>query len=395
MSALTKYVLAATFARAADGGAVVAVVLLVISHGGSSHLAGLLGACITAPHMLGPLLARRIDLAQDGRKVISLACAIYSLAFSLAVLTYGEISPWVTGILLATSGCSGPLLTGGISSRLPSIVSDDVKSQRRAQAWDVATYGLGGTIGPSLVAGVSAYCTSAQAAFCLALAAMTAAILMLRLPFRPPVHGGDVSKVPGVWATISMMGKDGRLRRTLYMTTIVSFSMASLPITAVQMTTELGVAAASAAFMTAAYGIGNLSGSAFVMIRPLSGSPDQLMSRFAALVVLGLLGVLCTKYFTVLLCAYWAAGVLNAFFFASTLAARSEYSPPTARGQVFLWVAALKITAGSAGTATAGALIGLKSSMPLLIGIILITSAVIYGLAERRTEGNHAKWVKQ
>ncbi|MEV0477038.1 hypothetical protein AB0I50_45520, partial [Streptomyces prunicolor] len=58
---LARYVVAAALARTADGGAVVAVVLLVTSSGGSGTLAGVLGACITAPHLLGPFVARPLD----------------------------------------------------------------------------------------------------------------------------------------------------------------------------------------------------------------------------------------------------------------------------------------------------------------------------------------------
>jgi len=55
---LVRYVAAATLARTADGGAVVAIVLMVTTSGAPGWLAGLLGACITAPHLLGPLVAR-------------------------------------------------------------------------------------------------------------------------------------------------------------------------------------------------------------------------------------------------------------------------------------------------------------------------------------------------
>jgi hypothetical protein len=72
-------------------------------------------------------------------------------------------------------------------------------------------------------------------------------------------------------------------------------------------------------------------------------------------VAAGLTVVLVAPAFSIALVAYTATGVANAYFFASTLAARSEYAPQRARGQVFVWVGALKITAGSAGTAVAGA----------------------------------------
>lgn len=384
--ALARYVAAAALARSADGGAVVGVVLLATSSGEGGRVAGLLGACITAPHMLGPFLARRIDLASDGRKVIFSACILYAFAFGAGVLTFGHVALWLTGVLFALTGCCGPFLTGGISSRLPSIVAKDQKSQRRAQAWDVATYGIGGTIGPSIVAAISAWWAPAEAALCLATASLIAAILVMRLPYAKPEHGGDPLAVPSVWATIKIMTRDGRLRRTLYMTMLVAFSMAALPITAVHMTSELHVQAANAAVLTAAYGIGNLSGSVAVMLRPLSGSPDLLMTRLSGLILIGLIAVLSSFNLVMAACAYWMAGALNALFFASTLAARSEYAPTKARGQVFLWVAALKITSGSAGTATAGVLTGVQISVPLLAGMAIISIGAMSSIIERGIE---------
>ena len=69
--ALARYVFAATLVRSADGGAVVAIVLLAHASGMPGWLAGLLGASITAPHLLGPFIARRLDTARDGRRVIA------------------------------------------------------------------------------------------------------------------------------------------------------------------------------------------------------------------------------------------------------------------------------------------------------------------------------------
>lgn len=389
-SGLGRYVIAAALARTADGGAVVAIVLLVTTQGGSGSLAGLLGACITAPHLLGPFVARRIDLADDRRRVIAFACILYSIALAAAVLSYGQATAVLTGLLLAVAGCCGPFLTGGISSRLPAIAGRDQRSQRRAQGWDVATYGIGGTVGPSVVAAVSAWASPGLAAFSLAIAAFCAAWLVMRLPYSAPEHGGDIQSVPSAWGTIALMVKNGPLRRTLYMTMLVAFSMAALPITAVHMATLLGISAASAAAMTAAYGIGNLTGSIGVMLRPLQGSPDHLMSVWALGVIAGLFVVMVSPTLFIAIATYWAAGVINAYFFAATLAARTEYAPTRGRGQVFLWVAAMKITAGSAGTAAAGAMTGWDVRIPLMVGIGLIGCAVALSFVERCMERSGA-----
>jgi hypothetical protein len=65
------YASAAMLARIADGGGVLAVILLCHSSEQYFAVTGWMAACITLPHMLGPFIARRIDTASDGRRVIA------------------------------------------------------------------------------------------------------------------------------------------------------------------------------------------------------------------------------------------------------------------------------------------------------------------------------------
>ncbi|WP_257004229.1 hypothetical protein [Streptomyces sp. SA15] len=222
---LVRYVVAAALARTADGGAVVAVILLVTSSGGSGTLAGALGACITAPHLLGPFVARPLDLAQDGRKVIASACLLYAAVLATGVLTYARAPALVTALLLAVAGTCGPLLTGGISSRLPAIVGPETRTQRRAQGWDVATYGIGGTVGPSLVAALSGWASPSAAALALAGGAGVAAGCVLLLPYAPAAHGGDRTAILKPGPTLALVARTGRLRRTVYLTMIVALGL--------------------------------------------------------------------------------------------------------------------------------------------------------------------------
>lgn len=381
---LARYVVAATLARSADGGAVVAIVLLVTTSGSPGWVAGLLGACITAPHLFGPFVARCLDTARDGRTVISLACMAHGVTLAAAVLVYPVAWPAVTGILLVASGLVGPLLTGGISSRLPAIAGPERSSQRRAQGWDVATYGIGGTIGPSVVALASAWAGPAVAALLLAGATFAAAAVIGLLPYSPPA--AVASDVPRPAQTLGVMFSTGPLRRTLYMTVIVALSVAVLPVTAVASTGDLGVAPAAAAAITAAYGLGGLAGSAGVMIRPLRADADRLMTWLAAGVGAALVAAAFAGNFPAAVVTYATAGILNSYFFAATLAARSEYAPPEARGQVFVWVGALKITAGSAGTALAGAVVSHATQLPLFLAVAAILAAVGASVLDRGWE---------
>lgn len=382
-TALARYVFAATLARSADGGAVVAIVLLVTASGAPAWLAGLLGACITAPHLLGPFVARRLDSARDGRSVIALACMVHGATLAATVLLYPVTSPVVPAVLLVASGLVGPLLTGGISSRLPAIAGPELSSQRRAQGWDVATYGIAGTIGPALVAVLSAWSGPAAAALVLAGATFAAAAVVRLLPYSPPAAAA--SEVPRPVRTLVMMFSRGPLRRTLYLTVIVALSVAVLPITAVASTADFAVEPSAAGVLAAAYGLGGLAGSAGVMVRPMRGDADQLMTWLAAGVAATLAAAALAGSFPAAVVTYSLVGILNSYFFAATLAARSEYAPLEARGQVFVWVGALKITAGSAGTAAAGAVVVHATQLPLLLAVAVIAAAVCASVLDRRT----------
>jgi hypothetical protein len=370
--ALARYVFAATLVRSADGGAVVAVVLLAHASGKPGWLAGLLGAAITAPHLLGPFIARRLDTAADGRKVIAVSAAFHGVLLGAAAL----LLPWGPAIwpaaLLFASGIFGPMLTGGISSRLPAIAGPSPRSQRRAQSWDVASYGLSGTLGPAAVAWIAATSSALTAALVLAGMAVAGAAAVLALPRQEPV--GHAVEVPSPWRTLHLMRQHGPLRRTLGLTVTVAFAVAALPIYAVAVAPALG-GASTAGVLVAAYGVGNLLGSAGLMIRPLRGNADSLMGSLSALVAAGLLLVLAMPSLPTSIAAFCLAGVANALFFAATLAARSEYAPLEARSQIFIWVGALKIAAGSAGTAAAGLAISGAAWAPLLLAAVLTAVA--------------------
>lgn len=317
---------------------------MVDTSGGSGWPAGARGACITAPHLLGPFVARSLDTARDSRTVIAAASLAHGTTLAATVLLYPHPHSAITAALLILSGLFGPLLTGGISSRLPAIAGPSQRRQRRAQGWDVATYGIGGTAGPTLVAAVSAWASPATAALTLA-----AAVIRF-LPYAPaPGKAADVARP---LRTLRGILASGPLRRTLYLTV----NVAALPVTAVSSTHTLGVSAAAAGILTAAYGLGNLAGSAGVMIHPSRTEADRLTTHLAA-----------------------------------NLVARDEYAPDNARGQIFVWVGALKITAGSAGTAAAGALISTSAALPLPLAVALTIASTLLSLAERRHNRRRCK----
>ncbi|RKQ83541.1 putative MFS-type transporter YbfB [Mycolicibacterium mucogenicum 261Sha1.1M5] len=359
--------------------------LLAHAQGLSGWVSGLLGASITAPHLLGPFIARRLDTAKDGRKVIAVAAVAHGVLLGAAGLLLPITWAIVPACLLVISGLFGPMLTGGVSSRLPSIAGPSQQSQRRAQSWDVASYGISGTLGPAAVAWIAAITGPMEATLILAAAAILGAVAVLALPWQAPL--ADPETVPSPGRTLAMILRSGPLRRTLGLTIVVAFSVAALPIYAVAIAPSLG-GAALAGTLIAGYGVGNLIGSALLMIWPLKGDADKLTALLAALVAITLAAVLPMPNLTTTLIAFTAAGIANAMFFAATLASRSEYAPAKARGQVFIWTGALKIAAGSAGTAIAGALIGGLVWLPVAAAAaVSVMYAVLCVLERYRNRG--------
>ncbi|MEU4220205.1 MFS transporter [Actinoplanes sp. NPDC026623] len=378
---VVRYLVAATLARGADAGAAVGFVLLAYSTAqlGRPALTGsLLVACLTAPHLLGPVLARRLDRARDGRRFIALVCALYGLLISAATLGLGRLPLALVAVLTASAGACGPLLTGGLSSRLAALVAPGDKAQRRAQGMDSLSYGIGGTAGPAAVAALVSLVGAETSMLVLAGAAAVAGAMVRTLPAG--AEGVPADRVLSVRQALRVIATVGPLRRVMYATMVAAVPGGAIAVIAVALGPGLQVDAGAAGLLIAAFGFGNLAGSLAVTARPLLGEPERLVTVTATLV--GLAFGLCALVHTygLALAAFMLVGALNAPFFTATLASRARYSPPEARAQVFVSMAALKVGAAAAGTAVAGVALGLGPRVLLLIGgamIILVAAATV------------------
>ena len=88
--------------------------LLAVSpatHLGDGAKAGaLLAVGLTAPHLLGPWLARRLDGARDGRVVLAAAFGAYGGALAVATMLLGRAS-----LALAAGASCAPARAGRCS----------------------------------------------------------------------------------------------------------------------------------------------------------------------------------------------------------------------------------------------------------------------------------------
>ena len=374
--------MAATLARGADAGAAVGLILLAASPAaGLTHgvrAGGLLAAALTAPHLLGPWVARRLDRAADSRRVLAAAFTAYGIALATASLGLGHIPfPAVLAAVVAAGAC-GPLLTGGLSSRLASIAGSG-----RAEGWDAVTYGLAGTLGPALVAVLASATTALIAMLTLAAAALAAAGATLTLP-RTVGSARAADDALTVRAALRLLVAHGPLRRVGVATTLTAASFGALPVIAVMLGPALTSKGGAGASLVAAFGLGNLAGSGLVTAFPLDGEPERMVTRWV--VVMGAALGVCAlaPSYPLALAAFALAGASNAPFFTATLAARSRYSPAAARAQVFVSLAGVKVAMASAGTALAGAASGAGPRVLLVAGAALTLGAAAETVVDRR-----------
>lgn len=369
---MVRYLVAAVLARGADAGAVVALVLLAPS----PSIGGALAACLTAPHLFGPLLARRGGF-------LAPAFALYGVALAAATLSIGRVPLVVTGALVVVAGLCGPLLTGGLSSRLAPMVAPHERAQRRAQGWDAVTYGIGGSAGPAAVAALAALTSAAVATLALACAAVVAAGVVLVLP-RPAGSAATAETMP-VLRALRLMAVTGNLRRVTYLTLALAIPAGAVPVLAVALGGHLRPGTASGAVLAAVFGVGNLLGSLVVTAFPLRGEPEVLVTRWV--VVSGVAFAVCAAvpgYWPDVV-AFGLLGAANAPYLTATLAARAAYAPPGARVQVFVSSAALKVACASLGAAVAGTLLStVDVRLQLLAGGVFVVLVALGTVVERR-----------
>ncbi|PAU38492.1 hypothetical protein CKF94_09415 [Vibrio coralliilyticus] len=380
---LYLYFSLACFARTATGAAIVGVLLLASENGVLSHQMGILAACLSAPHLLGPIWGRWLDMARDSRKLIIAAACVYSVFMLATALFFQHLTLSAIMLLLIICGGSAPYLMGGISGLLNGLFSSNYAMRRKAHAWDVCSYAVGGTLGPMVVAGLTNISDTQSALISIALFPLISSLLIMRLPENSH-HNSQATSVPSIAKVAQQIISIGPLTRTMYLTVATSFSLAALPVCAIFLAEQWGQTQASSATLVSFYGIGNLVGALCLIRFPTDKEPEQLMILSAIGVSCGLLLVSISTGYELGLGAFFICGVTNALFFAASLAARVDYAPSESSSQVFMWIAALKIAAVSIGSTFAGYIADGLPSKAIWASFVITLGVTIVSAIHRR-----------
>ena len=373
--ALGVYVAAAVPARAADAGAVVAAVLAGTSAAGPAA-GGLLAAALTIPHLIGPLAGRLLDARRRPGPVLAVAFTWYALFVAVTAVVLPASIPGAA-LALAAAGCAGPLVTGGLSSRLAGLLarqSAGDSAQRRGQALDALTYGVAGTVGPAAIAVAAAVLTPRGALAATGALLLAGAIPVLWLPAE-----SRTKMRPTRQSVLRLLIVFAPLRRTTVATIGSATALAAAPVIAAGLAAQRGAPPSSAAVLMSLYGGGGLIAALLLIARPLTGRPERLVRLGVAVASAALLSPLLTFAFPnagalVGGVAFAVVGAASSALFAATLAARTEYSPPGAAARVFATVAGVKVAGSAIGVAAAGLV------APLGAGVLVLCAAAFCAL---------------
>lgn len=398
---MTTYMAAAVPVRAMDAGATVGVVLLCSATPMSSPLrtAGLLGASLTAPHVLGFLTAPLLGRARDPRRVVGAASVVFATMLAAATIGLGTAPLGVVFLLCLGAGAAGPLLTGGLSSLVDGSRGDE--QTRRNRALDALTYGLAGAAAPALVSVLATLVSPRAALLTLCGLGITGAGLVVHIPSTQPELGEQAgtrhsraaadhscqhlagATPPGLRSGLLAIWRDRRLRQVALLTWLGAFVVAAALLAGM----SLGErdATGHGGWIAAAFGAGGLVGGLLLAARPLRADPARGMLVWVCLLVPVLIaGAALAASFPLLLAIFTTLGLVVAPQTVLSLAARGEYAPAGTRGTVFVTVAGTKVAFSSAGTAAAGLTAGMPPTQVLAsLGAVTIGAVTMATFAGR------------
>jgi MFS family permease len=182
---LQRYLITAVLVRLADEGARVGLVLLALERTKSAAVGGLLVAVLLVPQVVAaPAIGLLTDRARQPRWVLTISVAGFAASLAAVAFLLGRVPLPVVVAILLLGGCCGPSLTGGLTSQLPTLISES--SLPRAFGADSLTYNVSGIAGPALAAVIAGAAGAGTATFALAGAAAAGALVLATLPI--PLH---------------------------------------------------------------------------------------------------------------------------------------------------------------------------------------------------------------
>lgn len=367
LGGLPIYLLTATLARLANEGLKLALILAAADSPGGIRLGGLLVAAFLIPAVVAaPFVGRLADTSKTPTRLYSLAFAFNGIAIALSgLLLQTSIHPAFILALATVGGTVAPLLQGGLSALVGSIVPKD--SLHRGYAMDVVTYNVSAILAPAIVAAIAGFVSPLAGVLVLAILMIAASGSVRRLPLKRDGNHASlpvVSPLDGLRALASIVP----LRSTATATSISNITNGILPVAATLLAAERFSVNSGVLLSTMA--VGALVGSLGYAARPFgTENPEKMVPWISMVVAIPIALITVTGSTPLALLLFALAGALGGPLGAAQFAVRDRFSPPPVRTQVFTLSTSLKTTFAAIGAALAGFIAGAPPSAMLTIAV--------------------------
>ena len=182
----------------------------------------------------------------------------------------------------------------------------------------------------------------------------------------------------------------GPLTRVVAAGAVVQLGAGMMPVVAVLVAVERGLAESAGGLLLTAFSIGGVTGALLIAVPAVTRRvgalpPKRVMAVcFAATGVLTLVAA-ATPSFALAAIALGLSGLPDAAGVAAMLRLRQEESPADVRAQVFVVAAGARVATAAVGAAVAGLIAGLDASLLLALVALPWLAAFPILLAGRRT----------
>jgi hypothetical protein len=374
---LAHYLVAALLARTADEGARVALVILALDRTGSAAVGGTLVATLLIPHVVAaPLVGTLVDRSRRPGVVLAGAITVFAGGLAAPAALLGHAPLWSTFLVLALTGCCGPAVTGGLTSRLAALARPG--HEARAFGLDSMFYNVAGMAGPAAVGLVAVTAGPGTATLTLAVTAGLGALGVATLRLSASDTAAGQPRAAGMLSGARAIAQDPALRALTLTTSFGQLGPGGLAV----VVTTLAAAAhepARAGLLLSVVAGGAFVGSLLWTWRPLPASRAPGVTAWA-MVGVGVPLALAAAVHSLALTAalFGLAGLFTGPFAAALFLARNQLAPEAIRTQVFTIGAGLKVAASALGAGLVGLVAHLPGSAQLLL---VAASPIVAGTA--------------
>ncbi|MFD1721455.1 MFS transporter [Amnibacterium endophyticum] len=381
------YLAGAIPARVVTNGAGVALALAAALRLGDVAVAGLLIFALNIPSVVAaPVIGALTDAVRAPKRFMLGAALVFAAAMALAAFV-GSVPLPVVVVALLAGGCVVPVFVGGLSAWVDEAMPGD---HARGFAVDALSYNIAGIAGPAIVAGMSALLGPTGALLALAAVMVLAGALLQRLPIAGRGGAADPrSLARGVARASRTLVTHGPLARVVSAGAVVQLGAGMMPVVAVLVAIERGLAESAGGLLLTAFSIGGVTGALLGATPAVTRRIGALPARRVMAVCFATTGLLtlvaaATPTFLLAAIAIGLSGLPDAIGIAAMLRLRQQESPADVRAQVFVVASGARVAAAAVGAAVAGAIAGLNASLLLALIAVPWMAAFPILLAGRR-----------